>query len=298
MKEYFVWLAKLVTGIVLLLVFIPLMIAAMISAASTAKKQIPGQLGPKVAVVELHGIIESEEEVLRKLHEHIANSDIKGIVLDINSPGGAVGPSQAIFSAVQKLKEKKPIVAAMGTVAASGGLYAALGASQVYSQPGTITGSIGVILQIPNVSELADRVGFRMVTIKSGALKDAGNSFEPIQAEARAYLEQTARRAHEDFMLAVAEGRNIPLETVRQFADGRILLGSQALDLKLVDGFGDVYDAGRAVMELAGEPLPEGEYPQLIRPEKPFASLSQILGTLSKATHKVTGGLQLLYLME
>src|SRR5690606_19525026 len=113
-----------------------------------------------VAVVELNGIIESGKEVVEELYKQASDDKVKGIVLRINSPGGAVGPSQDIYTAVNKLKNKKPIVASMGALAASGGLYAALGASKIYCQPGTLTGSIGVIMQLPNFTTIAEKVGF------------------------------------------------------------------------------------------------------------------------------------------
>jgi protease-4 len=151
----------------------------------------------------------------------------------------------------------------MGSVAASGGLYSALGASKIFCQPGTQTGSIGVIMQIPNFSQAAEHIGVTMVTVKSGALKDAGNQFRPMTDDERKYLQDTAARVHGLFINAVVEGRNIPVEKVREFADGRVIIGHEAKQLGLVDGFGDVYDAAKAGLSLAGVDLPAGQVPSL-----------------------------------
>jgi protease-4 len=298
MKQYFLWLAKLITMLVVVVLFFTFCLGAIIAASTGAIETAQNNSKNKVAVIELNGVIEDSRKVLEKLHKHVADKDIKGIVLKVNSPGGAVAPSQAIYTAVQKLKEKKPVVVAMGSLAASGGLYVALGASKVFCQPGTLTGSIGVIMQIPNFSEITNKVGFKMVTIKSGKLKDAGNSFEPMKPEAREYLTKTAELAHKDFIQAVADGRKLDIAEVRKFADGRIILGSKAMELGLVDGYGDVYDAGREIFEILGKPLPEGEYPNLVYTEDKFGDLKKLLEPLGRTASRLTGQMQLLYMMQ
>lgn len=255
MKEYKIWLAKLLTIVVIVMVVVPV-----IGGAASAVK---GVLGPKVAVVELGGVINESNEVLKALYEEARDKDTKAIVLRVDSPGGAVAPSEEIYNAVRRLKSEKPIVVSMGSMAASGGLYSSLGASKIFCQPGTQTGSIGVILQVPNFTTIADKVGVQMVTIKSGALKDAGNQFRPMTEEERKFLEDVAHRVHENFIQAVAEGRNLPVEKVKAFADGRVLLGSEAKQLGLVDDFGDLYDAARAALALAKIELKPTEVPNL-----------------------------------
>lgn len=299
MKDYFLWLAKLVTTLVALLLFITVTIQTIFTASTAQLHRAEKSSKKKVGVVEITGIIENSKEVLEKLHKHIEDDSIKGIVLRINSPGGAVGPSQAIYSAVSTLKTKKPIIAAMGALAASGGLYSALGATKVLCQPGTLTGSIGVIMQIPNFQSIAQKVGFKMITIKSGNLKDAGNSFEVMPPEVKTYLEDTAAGAHEDFIQAVADGRSLDINAVRKFADGRIILGTKAMQLKLVDGFGDVYAAGRLVFEELGEPLEEGEYPELVYPDEKFKELKKLFTTLTGGVEEAFGShMRLMYLMQ
>ena len=146
------------------------------SGAKISKEGLPTNK-KTVAVVKLDSMIMDSEDIVKELYKQADDKKVKAIVLRINSPGGAVGPSQDIYSAVASIKKIKPVVASMGAVAASGGLYAALGASKVYAQAGTMTGSIGVVLQIPNVSAITDKYGFKMTTIKAGALKDVGNMY-------------------------------------------------------------------------------------------------------------------------
>ncbi len=271
MKEYRVWLAKLVTIIVL--GFGIVLVAGSMAGVS------PG--GPKVAVVELAGVIEDSSEVLKELYQAARNKEFKAIVLRVDSPGGAVAPSEEVFNAVKKLKSEKPIVVSMGSVAASGGLYASLGASKILCMPGTQTGSIGVVMQIPNFTTIANKVGLEMITVKSGALKDTGNQFRPMTEEERKFLEGTAAKVHELFIKAVSEGRKIPEGTVKSFADGRVLLGSDAKNLGLVDGFGDVYDAGREALKLANVELKADENPNLVFTKTKKGFLSKALDATS-----------------
>ena len=286
MKAYFLWLAKLLTLAAVLLVGVPLFFAILFAVLSQVAGKEGGGMAAghkrKVAVVELNDIITSSREVVEQLHKQIADESVQGVVLRIDSPGGAVGPSQEIYSAVKRLKEKKPIVASMGTLAASGGLYAALGASKILAQPGTLTGSIGVILEIPNFTDAVQKVGVEVITIKSGKFKDAGNAFRKMTPEEAAFLENTVRLSHLDFIGAVSEGRKIEKSKVMQFADGRVLLGSQAKELGLIDGFGDVYDAARAVFELRGEPLKADEAPYLYYPADKYRELKRFLEALSR----------------
>jgi protease-4 len=255
MSEYKVWLAKIVTLLLIALIVVP-MIAGAIAAVGKVG-------GPKVSVVELQGPIEDVTDVLKALYQESRNKDSKAIVLRVDSPGGAVAPSEEVYNAVRKLKALKPIVVSMGSVAASGGLYSSLAATKIFCQPGTQTGSIGVVMQIPNFTSAADKVGISMVTVKSGALKDVGNQFRQMTDEERKYLEETASKVHALFIKAVASGRGIPEEKVRQFADGRVIIGHEAKELGLVDGFGDVYDAAREGLTLAGVTLKDDELPTL-----------------------------------
>jgi protease-4 len=281
MREYKLWLAKIITIVILTFVFVPLVAGVMTVAKKT---------GPRVSVVELTGVIEDSTDVLKELYHAARDKDVKAIVLRIDSPGGAVAPSEEVFNAVRRLKAEKPIVVSMGSLAASGGLYSAVGASKIFCQPGTQTGSIGVVMQIPNFTTIANKVGFDMITVKSGALKDAGNQFRPMTEVERQFLEDTANKVHDAFIKAVAEGRNIPEEKVRSFADGRVLLGSEAKAYGLVDEFGDVYDAGREALKLAKVELKPDEVPNLVFVNEKKGLLQRALESASSLPSMVQGG--------
>jgi protease-4 len=283
MNEYKVWLAKLITIALLVVFFVPLVggVVALLGK---------GVGGSPVAVVELHGPIEDATEVLGALYKQAADKEIPAIVLRVDSPGGAVAPSEELYHAVKRLKEQKPIVVSMGSVAASGGLYASLAASRIFCQPGTQTGSIGVVMQVPNFTTIADKVGFNMITVKSGALKDVGNPFRPMSEADRAFLEGTANKVHATFIRAVAEGRNIPEAKVRQFADGRVIIGTEAKELGLIDEFGDVYDAAREALKLAKVDLSSDEQPRLVYANKKKGTLSKLLESATSLSDVVTKG--------
>lgn len=273
MNEYKVWLAKLITIILLSVIVFPLIAGGIMAGVA------PG--GPKVAVVEVSGVIEDATDVLKELYHASRDKDFKAIVLRVDSPGGSVAPSEEIYNAVKKLKAEKPIVVSMGSLAASGGLYSSVGASKILCMPGTQTGSIGVVMQIPNFTNIAKNVGFDMITVKSGALKDTGNQFRPMTEEERKFLEDTASKVHQLFIKAVSEGRQIPEDKVKSFADGRVILGSEAKGLGLVDGFGDVYDAGREALKLANVELKPDEVPNLVFTKAKKGFLSKALDASS-----------------
>ncbi len=298
MKEYFIWLAKFLTVVVVILIAIPMLIGGLIASTQQLSSVAESAKKTGVAIVEVKGMIQDDEEILRELHKHVEDDKITGIILDVDSPGGAVGPSQAIYDAVRRLKEKKPIVAAMGTVAASGGLYVSLGASKVLCQPGTMTGSIGVILQIPNVSAITSKVGFEMLTVKSGDLKDVGNAFRPVSKKDTDFLQSTVQVAHDAFITAVSEGRGLELEKVKTFADGRVILGSQAVEYGLVDGYGDIFDAAREVYALAGKPLGDDEVPNILFEEDKYEELKELLGAVTSLPKMFQKNTELMYVMQ
>ncbi len=300
MKAYFLWLAKLLTLITVVLIGVPVALALCIGLLAKMVADEPEDhavdRSRKVAVVDLSGVIMESRDVLDQLYKQADDESVKGIVLRVDSPGGAVGPSQEIYSAVNKLKAKKPIVVSMGGVAASGGLYASLGASKILAQPGTLTGSIGVILEIPNFTDIAQKIGVEMTTIKSGKFKDAGNAFRKMTPEETQYLEATVRVTHLDFVTAVVEGRKLERSKVLQFADGRILLGTQAKDIGLIDGFGDVQDAARLVFDLRGEPLKADERPYLYYPSGKYGEIKRLLESITKIPLVMSRSLRLSYL--
>ena len=199
--------------------------------------------GEKVGIVRLEGIILSSEKINKQLNDYSERADIKAIVLRINSGGGVVGASQEIYEKVKDLKGKVPIIVSVDNVAASGAFYAALESEIIVANHGSLVGSIGVILEYPVVNELLDKIGLHVETIKSGKLKDSGSPTRPVSKADREYFQTVIDDQHEQFINAVAIGRNIPVEDVRNYADGRIFTGNQALELNLIDTIGTFDDA-------------------------------------------------------
>jgi protease-4 len=228
-----------------------------------------------IGVIDLKGVIMSPEEIIADLTSFRRNDKIKGILLRIDSPGGAVGASQEIYEEVKRTNRVKPVVASLGSVAASGGFYAALGAERILASPGTITGSMGVIIKFPNLEVLFDKIGYQSTVIKSGAMKDIGAANRPMTEEERALLQKLIDTTLGQFVRAVAESRSMSEEEVRILADGRIFSGEQALEHGLIDGLGNFTDGVMAVAELAG--LKDRETPKLIYPKKEGFSFFKLL---------------------
>lgn len=224
--------------------------------------------GPKVAVVELEGIILDGSAAVRELRERADDPSIKAVVLRINSPGGVVAPTQEIFTAIQRVRKGgKPVVASLGAVAASGGYYVATAADRIYANPGTLTGSIGVIMQMANLEGLLKKVGVEYVVVKAGSYKDVGNIARTMSPEERRMLQALLDDVYSQFVDAVAEGRGLDRKEVLAFADGRIYSGQQALGLKMVDELGGFEDAVEAAGKLANIP----GRPRVIYPRKKFS---------------------------
>lgn len=220
--------------------------------------------GDKVALLEVRGMIIDVQPVIEQLVKFTKDDSVKAIVFRIESPGGGVSPSQELYREIQRTAEKKPVVASMGSVAASGGYYIASGVQKIYANPGTITGSIGVIAQFTNFEELFKKIGFRMEVVKSGAFKDVGNPGRAMTPDERQYLQKLLDSVHQQFVRDVARGRRMPEEKVREIADGRIFTGEQAKEMGLVDELGGLNDAVDAAGKMAGI---TGE-PKLVYPEK------------------------------
>jgi len=214
------------------------------------------------------GVLVLEEEIVGSLWatealSHFQNEDnIKGVVLRINSPGGAVAPCQEIYRAVKALK--KPVVVSMGSVAASGGLYVAAGGDLIMANPGTVTGSIGVILQTVEIGGAMDKVGLKSRTIKSGPFKDLGSPFREMRPEEELLLETMVGEVYEQFLEDLAAGRpKLKPEEVRRLADGRIFSGAEAKRMGLVDELGGFEEAAKRAAAMGGLILKPGERPKL-----------------------------------
>jgi len=229
--------------------------------------------GGKVAVIPVAGMISDSEQVIEQLKKFGADNAVKAIVLRINSPGGGVAPSQEIYEEVRKLNARKPVLTSMGSIAASGGYYIAAATRKVYANPGTMTGSIGVVMPFVNVKDLVDKIGLKGMAVKSGEFKDIGSPLREMTPQDRQILQSVVDNVHLQFVNAVAAGRNLPREEVSRIADGRILTGEQALALGLVDALGNLEDTVADAGKLGGIP---GE-PKIVTPPKSKISVLDIL---------------------
>lgn len=208
----------------------------------------------KIAVIEIQGIIIDSKDILDNLKLFNEDRNVKGIILRIDSPGGAVAPSQEIYSEIRKIHEKgeKKVVASFGNVAASGAYYIASATDKIVSNPGTITGSIGVIMEMSNIQELLDKVGVESYVIKSGKYKDIGSITRPMSEEENQILQSVLDDVHMQFIEDVSKGRGMAMDKVKQIANGSIFSGRQALGLGLVDKLGTFQDAVELTKDLTG----------------------------------------------
>jgi protease-4 len=226
---------------------------------------VPSLGGSRVALVEIEGLIVDADRVVRELVDFGEDPSVRAIVVRIQSPGGVVGPTQEIYDAILRIRNQgKPVVASMGSVAASGGYYLAAAATRIIANPGTLTGSIGVIMQLAEIEGLLKKVGVRYEVIKAGKFKDSASFARPMTPEERALLQAVLDDMHDQFITAIAEGRHLRKEQVRALADGRVYSGRMAKDLGLVDALGGLDEAIRVASELGGVP---GK-PHLVRPRR------------------------------
>ncbi len=199
--------------------------------------------GEKVGIIKITGVIAETQSIIHELKRFREDDSVKAIVLRIDSPGGGVGPSQEIFREVEKTVSIKKVVASMGAVAASGGYYIAAGASGIVANPGTITGSIGVVMGYTNFQELLHKIGLVPVVVKSGKYKDMGSPVRNMTEEERDLLQNFSNQIHKQFIAAISKGRKMNLSEVELLADGRIFTGEEAKRLGLVDRLGNLEDA-------------------------------------------------------
>lgn len=281
MKKHPILLGLVVFGVLLGLFLVSLYALAYLS---DREKSLWG--GEKIAIIEIQGVILDPQPVVEKLVKLRKNEKVKAIVLRIDSPGGGVGPAQEIFAEVKKARKVKKVLVSMGSVAASGGYYIACGADRILANPGSITGSIGVIVESLNAEELLHKLGLRSMVVKSGKHKDLGTPLRPMTEEERKLLQGVLDSVHEQFIRAVAEGRKLPVEKVRELADGRIFSGEQARELGLVDELGNLEDTLAMAATLAGI---RGE-PEIIYPEKKRFSLFDLL--LRESVRRIVGSLR------
>ena len=255
----------IILGIIVALFFLMLIFRSISDGTS---------IGQKVAVVDITGIITRSDATIKLIHGYRDDSSIKAIVIRIDSPGGSVAPVQEIYSELQKID--KPIVASMGGTAASGGYYVACAADTIMANPGTLTGSIGVIMQFTQLKGLYDKIGLEHQVIKSGEFKDTGSPFRGLTEKEQAVLQATVDDVYNQFVDTILDARNSLLNRseIVELADGRIFSGQQALDSKLLDQLGNLPDA----IELAAELANIDGKPKVVRKEKKTSLLEQLLG--------------------
>lgn len=254
------------------------------------------KLGDKIAVIEITGIITDSKAINKEIIEYGERDDIKAIILRIDSPGGGVGPSQEIYNEIKKLKNKKKVVASMGSVAASGGYYIAAASDKIFANPGTLTGSIGVIMEFANAEELLAKIGVKGYVVKSGEYKDIGSPIRKMKDDEKKLLQSVIDNVHEQFVQVVSENRGIKIDDANGIADGRIFTGEQAKKLNLVDELGnlqDTIDAAAKIVGIKGKPV-------VIYPRKKGLSIWDMLfseDAVSQIMNKLKIGYDLKYIL-
>ncbi len=262
-------------GVILfLLLLAAVFIYTAASLISPSASLIKSSFSESVALVRVEGVIIDGKEIIKQLEKWSDDSSVKAIVLRIVSPGGVVTPSQEIFNAVKKAKVKKPVVASMGSMAASGGYYIASAANKIMASPGTITGSIGVIIMFSNTEKLMGKIGLDTIVVKSGKFKDTGSPHRKFTEADKAIIQGVVDDTYEQFIADVAEGRNMDIEVVRKLADGRIYTGRQAKENNLVDDLGYLDDA----ISMAGKMGGIVGKPDVVEKKEELSIIRRLLG--------------------
>ena len=244
---------------------------------------------PQVGLVEINGTILESEEIIKNLNYFYLREDIDGILVRVNSPGGGVAASQEIYEKIKNIRDRseKPIIVSMSSMATSGGYYVSIGADSIVANPGSITGSIGVIMGYPTITKLMDLVGINYTTIKSGKFKDSGSPFRDTQNSDSQYFNDVVDELHDQFKTDVSLERNLNEIEMNEIAQGQIFSGRQAFKLGLIDRLGTFEDAIWLIGEMAGF----NTRPSLIRvPEKRPSLIDAIIGEI-----KVNLGLEQMF---
>jgi protease-4 len=255
--------------------------------------------GKKIGVIKVEGLIMESRPVIEQIHRFRDDDSVTAVVLRVDSPGGTVGASQEIHSEVAKLAAAKPVVVSMGSVAASGGYYVSCPATVIFANPGTITGSIGVVMEVTNLEGLFAWMKVKNYVIKSGEFKDVGSPYREMTDEERKYLQDFVNSLHGQFEAAVSAGRNLSSDEVHEIADGRIYNGNQARDLGLIDEIGNLWDAIDDAAKRGGI---EGE-PRIIWPPRPRPPLfeeffGRMFPGLAEASSLAPSPVRAMYLMN
>ena len=284
-KRTVVWLVVIASCVIF---FGFMALIAIVSLSGDFNTEFTG-FGDKVAVVELYGQIVNSREFVRQVKKWTEDGSVKAIVVDIDSPGGGVAASQEMYDQLLKAREAgKIIVVSMSSVAASGGYYVACAGDKIMANPGTLTGSIGVIMSYPTAQKLFDKIGIKYETIKSGELKDVGSMDRSMTPEEERMLKGVIDDTYEQFVEAVSEGRNKTKEEVYPFADGSIFTGRQAYNYGLVDTLGTFEDA----VSLAGELTNLGPDPDIVQERKRTRGLLEALAESAALIQKLSSNLE------
>ncbi len=237
--------------------------------------------GDKIAIVEVRGVITQSAGVIEEIQHYLADDGVKAIILRVDSPGGGVGPSQEIYREIMRIKSnsKRKVVTSMGSVAASGGYYIACASDLIVANPGTITGSIGVVMQFSNFEELLKKIGIKGVVLKSGEHKDIGSPFREMTPEEKRIMQEVLDNVHQQFIQAVSDGRKLERSKVAQIADGRIMTGEQAKILGLVDRLGNLQDTIDITAKMVGI---EGK-PNVLYPKKKISIWELLMREMASA---------------
>lgn len=243
----------IITGILLAIGFwMSVFLYLIFRGVSQDETEIMSGGGEKIAVVDLKGTILSSEETVRQFKKYREDRSIKGILFRVDSPGGGVAASQEIYEEVRKTRDHgTPVVVSMGALGASGGYYVSCGADRIVANPGTLTGSIGVISQFMRLDPLLKKIGIESITIKSGRLKDAGSPFRKMTPDDRTYFQNLMDEVHRQFISVVENERGLEHDSVVAIADGRVFTGEHALEIGLIDTLGTYEDAIGIIAELA-----------------------------------------------
>lgn len=254
-----------------------LYLARMTASGDRYYEQTGGGSG-KVAVVNLDFTILSSESIVRQFNKFGDDKSIKAIILRVNTPGGGVAASQEMYEIIRKTRDKgKPVIVSISSLGASGGYYASCGGSIIVADPGSLVGSIGVIMNLMNFKELAEKIGVSETIIKSGELKDAGNPFREMNEKDKEYFQDIVNDSYDQFLDVVSKERKIDKEKLREYANGRVFTGRQAKDIGLIDSLGTFEDAVRIAGRMAGI---DGE-PTLVREKERLSLAERILDGLS-----------------
>jgi len=223
-----------------------------------------------LGLVEIKGVILSAKPFVDEIERFRKIPNVRAVVVRIDSPGGAVAPSQEIYEAIVRAREKKPVYASLGAVGASGGYYIASAAEKIYANPGTLTGSIGVAMHLRNVQGLLAKIGIDNAIIKSGEFKDAGSPYRKMTPKESKYLQAVSDDIYEQFLQAVAQGRRMDRDRAAELAEGKIYTGGRARELGLVDSLGGLQTALREAGKSVG--IPEDPHVVSFRRKRRFFS--------------------------